>query len=185
LPVRPSPRTARRARVGETHTRGALYTHRSRKDGLSRAGYPFRGCDGANDKVWTGRLYTHSLARSTLCSIMEERWRHRTAPLTRSRCFKHTSTSRLHTHHTDGEAQSHSSCCSACAYSSPKDGTSVCLPLYFHHPTYHTSPDGSTTIGTSLDPSLTRHSRILTRHLPPKPLPCLPLPEIRPRARTR
>lgn len=99
-------------------------------DGLPRAGYPFLGCDGANNKVWKSTLSR----RPAHCDYrpLEEVMRlfQTTAEsrLTRSRYIKHTSTSPHPSHPTDGQAQECSLCYSVCAYSSRKDGTSVRLP---------------------------------------------------------
>jgi hypothetical protein len=48
----------------ETTRTGHARRPSNRRYGLSRARHPFRVGDGANHKVWTGRLYTDSLARS-------------------------------------------------------------------------------------------------------------------------
>jgi hypothetical protein len=109
----------------------------NRKHGLPRARYPFRSCHRADDKVWTGRLYTDSLARSNpqMLRLLRSRIKQEeTALLTRSRCSNPTSTSQHHTRPTDGAVQQLSSSCSAYAYSSLKDGTSVRFSSSMHIP---------------------------------------------------
>ena len=59
----PRPATPEQSHLGSTHS-ARIRRNSNRSHGLSRARHPFRGCDGANHKIWTGRLYTDSLARS-------------------------------------------------------------------------------------------------------------------------
>jgi hypothetical protein len=157
------------------------------RHGLPRARYPFRGCDGANHKVWKGRLYTDSLARSHPVCIGSSEMRSKQEKrhiLMRRSYSKRTSTSQLHTPHTDGAAQRCFSYSSVCAYSSPKDGTSV---RFSRHALIATPPsiDRAIAPGSKIEPPLTQHSRILARHLPPQPFPRLLVTQVRPSARTR
>ena len=104
----------------------------------------------------------------------------RIARLMEDRYTKPTSTSQHPSPPTDGQAPARSSSSSACAYSGRRDGISVCIPP---------SPLRKTRFPSQpllhMHKANTQHSRILPRHLPPKPLPRLPVPKIRPLPRTR